>query len=228
MAKLTGLEVIESQKVFLKFFAIWPESQESFRYNLRYYITCAICFGFTSIPGFEMPNHLDDYGILSELVGVLVSPLVFCLKMVSLKNSKKYFLRLLDNMEEYPVDASEIDMISALKLGKRMVIAYPTWYCLSVTVFLLQPVLGMQDLPVRFSYNLGKYKSLMYAYQVLGLGIIGIGLAFIDSLTINIINIGSAKLEILAKRIKRTNTLPKEMIAKEFSNIVNEHNGLIE
>lgn len=176
-----------------------------------------------------MPNHFDDYGALSELVGVLVSPLVFCLKIVTFKNSKYYFIRLLRNMEMHSVDAVEIDMLKALKLSKRLIVAYPAWYILSVTVFLLQPVLGMQDLPVKFSYNLGRFKNVMYAYQVLGLEIVGAGLAFLDSLTINLINIGLAKLEILAKKIRNTDSnLPKSVIAKEFSEIINTHNGIIE
>lgn len=228
MAKLTGLEAIESQKLFLKFFGIWPMQQENLFYQCRYYFTCVVCFGFTGIPMLEMPNQLDDYGALSELVGVLVSPLVFCLKVVTFKNSRNYFIKLLQNMEQHSVEATEVDMLKALKLSKRLIIAYPAWYILSITVFLLQPVLGKQDLPVKFSYNLGRLKNVMYAYQVLGLGIIGVGLAFFDSLTINFINIGLSKLEILAKKIRNTSKLPKDMINKEFSDIIDTHNGLIE
>lgn len=231
MAKLTGLEAVESQKVFLRFFGIWPFQQETLFYKCRFYLTCAICFGFTAIPAIEMPNHLNDYKILSELVSVLVSPLVFCFKIISFKSNKAYISELLHNMEELSVDAREIQMLNALKLSKRLVIAYPTWNLLAVAVFLAKPLLEQieleQKLPVNISYNLGDYKHLMYVYQILGLGIVGVGLAFFDSLTINFLNVGLSKLEILVKKIKNTSNLPKKMVAKEFFDIVNTHNGLI-
>lgn len=126
------------------------------------------------------------------------------------------------------MDAGEGDMLSAIRLSRRLVVAYPAWYAVSVTVFLLQPISGKQDLPVKFSYDLGGWKNLMYAYQVLGLGIIGVGLAFFDTLTINLINIGSMKLEILARKIKRTSELKEEMVEVEFKEIVDDHNGLIQ
>lgn len=202
--------------------------KETWFYTFRYYIMIAISFGFTSIPLIEMPNHLNDYGVLSELVSILVSPLVFCLKVLTFKNSKPYFIKLLQNIKQYPVDESESDMLNAIKLSKRLIIACPACYMVAITTFLLKPVLDKADLPVKFSYNLGKYKNVMYAYQVLGLGIIGIALAFFDCLVINFINIGLAKLEILARRIKNTSTLRKDLINKEFSEIVDEHDGLIQ
>lgn len=232
MAKLTGLEAIKSQKLFLKFFGIWPLQQETLFYRCRYYITCVICFGFTAIPAIEIPNQVNDYRTLSELVSLLVSPLAFCIKIVSFKNRKTCFIQLLHNLEKLPVDAFEVDMLEALKFAKRLIIAYPTLNILSITVFLAKPLLEKeeleQNLPIELSYNLGGYKNLMYAYQVLGLGIIGVGLACFDSLTINFINIGLSKLKILAKKIRNTSSLSNTMISKEFSEIINIHNGLIE
>lgn len=231
MSKLNGLEAIESQKVFLKFFGIWPLQQETLWYKSRYYITCAICLGFAAIPIIEIPKHLNDYKILSELVSLTVAPIVFCLKMITFKNSKTYFTNLIDNMKQNPIDAFDVDMLKALRMSKRLILIYPAWNIISIVVFLIKPLFETenfkQNLPVKFTYNLGRYKNLMYAYQVLGLGTAGVGLAVFDCLVINFINIGISKLEIMTKKIRNTATLHHSMIAKEFGNIITVHNEII-
>lgn len=228
MAKLTGLEAVESQRKFLTLFGIWPTKNETVFYNLCCCLTVLVSFGFSLVSLLEIPNHLNDYRELSELICVLLPPIVFCVKVCTFKGGRTYFLKLLQNLKQYPVEVDEMKIRRVHKFSKYLVIASTTVSIAAVTEFLLQPALGKQDLPVKFSYELGRYKSVMYAFQVLSTEITAAGLSFIDCLTINVVYIGITKLEVLGDKIRNTNNLKEDCLVEEFADITCLHNGLIE
>lgn len=229
MTKLTGLEALESQKKFLTLLGIWPTKNETVFYRLRYYLTMAMSAGFASLIFLEMPNRVGNYGELSELIGLCITPVIFCFKAYIVKSGNIAFVKLLQNMKQYPVEAAEKEMLDTVKFSKRLVIVCTVVYSSTTLVFVLQPLLGNQDLPIPVSYcDLGRYERVMYGFQASSAMLLIAGLAFIDCLTINVINVGNAKLEVLSKKIRNTSNLEKDSIAQEFSDIVVEHNGLIQ
>nr|XP_023022535.1 odorant receptor 13a-like [Leptinotarsa decemlineata] len=196
--------IIEAISIPNKFFTLsghWPGAKTTIFQRMLFCLD--ILFNFSLLA--EFTNHFDDYEILSEHLSITISPVSYLIKMIIFKIKSDAVQNLICSikLKEFNDCPNHLRNIieQTVKYSKFLGYVYQSLCLVTILLYSLVPVFTEADLPLRFSYNIGNFKPVMYAFQVMGLISAASNNSSMDILAMSLMRICAAQIEILNRKI---------------------------
>nr|XP_023027980.1 odorant receptor 13a-like [Leptinotarsa decemlineata] len=196
--------IIEAISIPKKFFTLsghWPGAKTTIFQRILFCLE--ILFSLSLLA--ELTNHFDDYEILSEHLSITISPTSYLIKLIIFKFKSDAVQHLISSikLKEFNNCPKHLrDIIEeTVKYSKFLGHGYQLLCFVTVLLYSLVPVFTKADLPVKFSYNTGNFKPVMYAFQVIGMVSTASNNSSMDILAMSLMRICAAQIEILNRKI---------------------------
>ncbi|XP_074037219.1 LOW QUALITY PROTEIN: uncharacterized protein [Leptinotarsa decemlineata] len=199
--------IIEAISIPKKIFTLsghWPGAKTTIFQRILFCLE--ILFSLSLLA--ELPNHFDDYEILSEHLSITISPTSYLIKLIIFKFKSDAVQHLISSikLKEFNNCPKHLrDIIEeTVKYSKFLGHGYQLLCFVTVLLYSLVPMFTKADLPVKFSYNTGNFKPVMYAFQVIdieGLVSAASNNSSMDILAMSSMRICAAQIEILNRKI---------------------------
>lgn len=172
MSKPNINDAFKIPKDFLIGTGHWPLANPSIFNRFKCLLSWLIEIIFEIGLFMELYKHFNDITVLTDHMSILTSPTSFFIKLIIYRLNHKQLKVMLEQLNftefnNYP-EHSEGHMVKAIKFSRFMGIMYQ-WICgvviINYSIFI--PVLT-GHLPVRFTFDVGYWKSAVYVSQVLG------------------------------------------------------------
>lgn len=153
----------------------------------------------------EAINDWNDFEKLSEILYVLITVTTYILKLIGYTYHTKKFTNLVENLdnpifETYP-EKLGIHVKRAIQLSTVVTMMYGGMCACVIIQYALMPFLGSESLPLPFPYETGSFTPLMYIFQVVGCGIAAWANGSLDNLTVGLMSIAAAHLDIVGSKL---------------------------
>lgn len=162
---------IKIPRNILKITGNWPEAPTIWS-RIRGLISSCIATILLITMVMELAKQLDDYEDLTDHLAVTISMVSLWFKLTIFKSEYRQFLELLRRLglEIFNNHPGHLDVImkKSIRISNLIGLMYQPICYTVLLMYLVMPFFANVDLPIRFSYNLGSFKSLMYMFQVLG------------------------------------------------------------
>lgn len=217
MSRTDHKEMFRIQKFLLTLTGIWPTRAPTLRYHLMTLQVWIVSIPFCLAMYLEAYAQRSDFVKLSAIVYLLVTCTTYILKVAFLRHLKHgEFLELLDQLEDpafmsYPMELDHLLKQRVQTMTRISKIALVFQFGI-IVLYALIPLLT-NELPVPFSYDVGAWKPFLAVFQILGLSNGSYNNLTLDVLTIALIKIAIAHLDILGERLRGMRGVKKELVS---------------
>lgn len=207
---------------------LWPEKKPTKFYLLRKYITWIISVAICLTMWLETLNSLTNLAKLSQILYVVATATVYVFKLFNLAYHEQQFIQLMDYLMtnnifvSYPKEL-DCNLRKVVRFSNLVTKSFVALTVFAVFLYGLYPYFHNKELPIPFSYDVGDYFAVMYAFQMVGCYAIGLNNTTIDALTIDTISVACGHLDVLRERLVKNGRNQE----RELLNCVKHHNAII-
>nr|XP_022909762.1 odorant receptor 49b-like [Onthophagus taurus] len=147
----------------------------------------------------------EDILAVSEVLYVMISLTSYAFKLFAMFTKKTLIYSLENDIESNifnPNSKTHDEILEENVLFiKKLVKMYQFSAVSSAGLFGIFPLLANKSLPIRFSYNIGNFKPIMFALQVIGLGVCAWSNISLDLLCTTLMVVSAVQFDSLKHRL---------------------------
>lgn len=185
---------------------VWPEESPGVLYQIRGLLSWLLGIGLSITMSMEVINDISDFTRLSEILYIMVSVTIYLVKLAGFTYQRKTFLKTVQFLKDpifvtYPEDLDHY-MAKTIRISTGIANIYRYLCLCCMLLYATFPLFDNKPLPFPFPYETGRYRYLMYAFQVASISNSAWNNSCLDTLTTSLMGIGAAQLDILMKKIE--------------------------
>ncbi|KAI7815069.1 Odorant receptor Or10a [Rhyzopertha dominica] len=226
-------DIVQPPKLYLTAIGIWPQ-KGNFKTWFRYIFIVSTSIGYLFTLLLELKKDFEekDYNKMSAHLSIFFPILLYCFKLIVLKLRENDFIKVLEMMEApifAPRSKAAINYIKQSATRSRYLNNIYVGSCIITLIqFDLLQLFDNVTLPVRFSYDIGKYATAMSIFQSVVILQTGISNSSLDVFAVGLISVASTQLDILNDIIRTSYAVRKEEHKELFKGCVQLHTAICE
>lgn len=244
MANSKNDEVLNIIKNMMLFSGLWPKYHyTNFYYNIKTIISVIAPLIFTILMYHQIINNINYIDKVTDVLCVFFSFATYLIKFTIFFTKRDNFLITLRQLQNetfvnYPKEFDHY-VDGVIKFSKYIARLYQFSCSTVVITYYLKPLIVTdgQRLPLDVAFDVGKYYYFIYVFQAFSLVAGAYNNSAIDALTVDLMMIAGAQLDILkdklltlnvyAKDNVQNNTILTRFIEYRIKNCVNHHLDII-
>lgn len=182
--KLNCIDVLAPTEKLLRLSGIWPVKQIKINYLIRTIISWIFSYILLGLMCAEVIHVMGDMKRVNEIACTLTPVIVYCFKMTALVYYRKNFFNIVETLNSDLFNKYSESMqrplqkiLKVTNQGKKIFHILTLSVIIFYTVF---PIFDEKELPIPFSFNVGRYRYVMHIFQIVTLSLSAWNLTSID------------------------------------------------
>ncbi|KAI7815073.1 Odorant receptor Or9a [Rhyzopertha dominica] len=233
MELASSADIVQPPKLYLTAIGIWPQKRNLntwFRYI--FILSTSVGYLFTILLELKKDFEEKHYNNMSTHLSIFFPILLYCFKLIVLKWRENDIRKVLEMMEApifAPKSKAAMSYIKKSATRSRYLNNIFVGGCIITLIqFDLLQLFDNVKLPVKFSYDIGKYATAMSIFQSTVILQTGISNSSLDVFAVGLISVASTQLDILNDIIRTSYAVREEERKELFKDCVQLHTSICE